>query len=118
MKPSDLWITPEVGQYWFDTHALTVCKVTEVTDHSVMFDGKTSVVPPLRNSFVHLWYTGLVRITSFLDSESPQPGEVWVSNETQDLVIIHPDQSGVPSKTVRILSDSSHTDGFMNNLRG
>ena len=45
MKPSDLWITPEVGQYWFDTHALTVCKVTEVTDHSVMFDGKTSVVP-------------------------------------------------------------------------
>lgn len=122
MKPSDLWVKPEVGQYWFDTHAQTVHKISEVRDNGVVvFDDSMQAVPPLRSSFVHLWYTGLVPLKWFHwlnDSESPKPGEVWVSTETQELFIVHPDQSKVADRTVRILSDSSRVSGPALPLRG
>lgn len=122
MKTSDLWIQPEVGQYWFDTHGQAVHKITEVLENGVVIfdEGKMQAVPPLRSSFVHMWYTGLLPLKWFKwfdDSKAaPKPGQVWVSNETQELFIVHPDQSDVPDRTVRILSDSSRTEGPANPL--
>jgi hypothetical protein len=116
MNVSDLQIKAEVGQYWFNRYDLTLHKVIKVEDVKITFEDGTSWVPPLGSAFVYLWYTGFMDLDGFISNPPMKPtsGQVWVSSdEAQNLLIVHPDQTNLPkSGTVRILSDNSHLFGL------
>lgn len=122
MRTSDLQFKAEVGQYWFNTYTLTVHKVAAVTDTLVSFEGGDSYVPPLGSAFVYLWYSKLLSLNCFPlnnPSEKPQPGQIWINHISQDLVIIHPNQTKLPkgAEKIRVLSDSSRIEGQSHPLK-
>lgn len=52
-----------------------------------------------------LWYTGIIRIKKRMLFK---PLQVWISEPDGELLVVHPDQSGVSKNKIRILATDSH----------
>lgn len=111
MKPDSINPKIEVGQYWFAAENGVPVRVTQVTEDKVTFDNGWQFVLPLGSCYTFLWHTIELYLAYFEGDITPKPGQIWVSNLSQDVFFIHPDQTGVGENFYRVLSDSSNILG-------
>jgi hypothetical protein len=107
MKPRDFNTTVKVDQYWLIPGNDRPSRVTDIIDNLAYFDDGNFSALPLGAGFIHLWYICELYITYFSEA-TPKPGQIWVSNSSQDVFFIHPNQEGAGDNMFRILSDSSN----------
>jgi hypothetical protein len=112
MKTTDLWLKPISGQFWLDSHNVILYKVKSIKDDVIVFitqylDDKTQEASYRLPTAGHilLWYETKLDVMNF--SPDPKPGQIWVSNESSEVFIIHPDQSELSINTVRVLSNNN-----------
>jgi hypothetical protein len=114
MKPKDIEVLPKVGQYWLVPGSKVPSKVISIENNLVRFtDDYTSTLDSM-GGFIYLWYTCEFYITHFSEAtpeNPPRPGQIWVNDNSQDILFIHPDQTGCENSMFRILSDSSNVHG-------
>jgi hypothetical protein len=107
MKPRDFNITVEVGQYWVIPGNDHPSRVVSIESNLAHFDDGNFSALPLGAGFIYLWYICELYITTFSEA-IPKPGQIWVSNKSQDIIFIHPNQDGTVDNMFRVLSDSSN----------
>jgi hypothetical protein len=110
MKPSDISI-PQVGQYWLlPGNNNKPSLIIEITDNQVLFDDDWRFVLPLGKDLIHLWHIRELYITNFGDV-TPKPGQIWVSDLSQEVFFIHPNQADCGEYMTRVISNSSNISG-------